>query len=132
MSTADDDRARVSETNSSFYRAFESGDMDALRAIWEQSDRVACTHPGAPTVLGWDAVGASWELLLEAPVRPQFILTEEVVQVVGDVAWVTVVENMLVEGGSGAATAVNWFVRNGERWQMVGHHGASITRPVIG
>jgi len=126
--TADD----VAAANLAFYTAFEEGDMDAMRRLWAHTDRVICTHPGSPALRGWTAVERSWELLLGSAGRPNFILTDVEIDVVGDAAWVTLVENMVVTNGSGAGTAVNWFVRTAGTWHLVGHHGAPITRPVIG
>jgi ketosteroid isomerase-like protein len=127
-----DDHDAVAAANEAFYAAFETGDMDAMRAIWMHTDRAVCTHPGSPMLRGWTAVERSWMLLLGAPLRPTFILTDVEIDVVGDSAHVTLVENMVVPNGSGVGTAVNWFVRDDARWLMVGHHGAPITREAIG
>lgn len=127
------DCQQVSASNAAFYHAFETADMAAMESAWEHSDRVSCTHPGTPILRGWPAVEQSWRLLLSSPSGcPQFILTEEAVDVVGDVAWVTLVENMIIGDRSAAATAVNWFVRADDEWHLVGHHGAPIERPTIG
>jgi hypothetical protein len=61
------------------------------------------------------------------------------VDVVGDTAWVTLDENILQAAGvteddddgdvplSGArVAATNVFVRDGDRWQMVVHHGSPV------
>ena len=55
----------------------------------------------------------------------QFILTNESVAVEGDVAWVTVDENLIGETISGTVAALNMFVFDGQRWRMVVHHGAA-------
>lgn len=123
----------MAAANAAFYAAFEAADADAMAGVWERSGRATCTHPGTPTAVGWDAVERSWQLILGSGAVPQFIVTEEHIEVVGDVGWVTAVENMIVGGSSGAGSVVNWFVRSDDdRWLMVGHHGASITRPPIG
>ncbi|MFN3218235.1 MAG: nuclear transport factor 2 family protein [Acidimicrobiales bacterium] len=127
-----DDHRAVVAANEAFYGAFEAGDMDAMRSVWTHTDRAVCTHPGSPMLRGWTAVERSWQLLLGAPLRPTFILTDVEVDVVGDAAFVTLVENMVVPNGSGVGTAINWFVRDDDRWLMVGHVGAPITREVIG
>ena len=127
-----DDVAAVGAANAAFYAAFEAGDPDAMAAVWDHSPRVACTHPGAPTVFGWAAVERSWRAILGVDV-PQFIITEARTEVVGDVAWVAAVENMIVGESSGAVSAINWFLRDDAgAWVMVGHHGAPITRPPLG
>lgn len=97
-----------------------------MEAVWEASDRVVCTHPGWPTLRGWDEVRSSWAALMSGPQRLQFILTDTSVQVLGDTAWVTLEENLLQGGSGGTVAAVNWFVRHGERWRMVGHHGSVV------
>ena len=125
------DVAAVAAANAAFYRAFESGELAAMDEVWEHSDRVSCTHPGMPAVSGWTAVRHSWAAILAGGGVPQFIVTEEHVQVVGDVGWVVAVENMILPGGSGAGSVVNWFVRGAEGWLMIGHHGAPISRPPI-
>ncbi|MEC8068528.1 MAG: nuclear transport factor 2 family protein, partial [Actinomycetota bacterium] len=38
----------VLAANAAFYDAHESRDLAAMQAVWEHSDRVACTHPGWP------------------------------------------------------------------------------------
>ena len=126
------DRGAIRAVNDAFYGAFEAGDMDAMRSVWSHTDRAVCTHPVSPMLRGWTAVERSWALLLGAPLRPTFILTDVEIDVVGDAGVVTLVENMVVPNGSGVGTAVNWFVRNGDRWLMTGHHGAPITREIIG
>lgn len=118
----------VLAVNDAFYRAFETGDMEAMAGLWERSSRAVCVHPGSPAITGWADVERSWALLLAAPARPQFIVTEAIASVVGDAAWVTLTENIIVGGGSGAGTAVNVFARTDGVWRMVVHHGAPISR----
>ena len=125
------DVAAVAAANAAFYRAFESGALAQMDAVWEHSDRVSCTHPGMPAVHGWPAVRAGWQAILAGGGVPQFIITEERVTVAGDAAWVVGVENMLLPGVSGAGSVINLFVRGDHGWLMVGHHGAPITRPAV-
>ncbi len=98
--------------------------------LWERSDRAICTHPGWPTLRGWARISASWFTLFQGPQHLQFVLTEERVEVEGEVAWVTVDENLLGDRASGATvSAVNVFVRSrGDgRWRMVCHHGSVVS-----
>ncbi|MGI9622194.1 MAG: nuclear transport factor 2 family protein [Acidimicrobiales bacterium] len=131
MNDTGGDLAAVQAANSAFYRVFESGRLEDMAAVWERSDRVVCTHPGMPTLRGWASIEPSWDAILSSGQVPQFIITEAEVQVVGDVGWVTAVENMLLDGGSAVGSAVNWFVRGDDGWKMIGHHGAPITRPAF-
>lgn len=125
------DEAAVSEVVRRYYEAFEQRDLDAMSEVWEHSDRVVCTHPGWRTLHGWGAVGASWFAIFGGPQRMQVILTNERIEVVGDVAWVTVDENLLDVEGSGTVAALNVLVRTDGRWRFVAHHGSPVA-PQVG
>lgn len=120
------DEAAVRAVNQAFYAAFEARDLDAMSDVWEHADRVTCTHPGWRTLRGWGAVSGSWFALFGGPSPLQFILTDEVVTVAGDAAWVTVDENLLSADGGGTVAALNLFVRADGRWRLVAHHGSAV------
>ncbi|MGD9704081.1 MAG: nuclear transport factor 2 family protein [Acidimicrobiia bacterium] len=118
----------VLAANDAFYEAFEAGTMAAMAELWEHSDEVICTHPGIPTLRGWDEVRLSWEQLLRQDGGLQFIVTDERVVVYGAVGWVTCTENIIgPDGASGTVSAINLFVRSTDgEWLMVGHHGGGV------
>jgi ketosteroid isomerase-like protein len=122
------DAAAVQAAHRAFYDAFEARDLDAMSSLWEHSDRVVCTHPGWRTLRGWGAVSGSWFALFDGPDALQFILTDEVVALDGDTAWVTVDENLITMGTTVAA--LNLFRRHrgpeGDRWLLVAHHGSPV------
>ena len=121
------------EVNRAFYAAFEARDMDAMSDVWEHSDRTLCTHPGWSTLRGWGAISGSWFALFQGPQQLQFVLTQEQVDVEGDMAWVAVDENLLGDQGGGATVAaLNLFTRSQRDggWRMVAHHGSPVSRSV--
>ena len=126
-----DDEAAVAAANAAFYAAFEARDLDGMSAVWEHSDRVSCVHPGWHVLRGWGAVAGSWFALFGGPQHLQFILTDEVVSVDGDTAWVTVDENLL-DGDTvgGTVTAINLFARDvvSGAWKLVAHHGSPVAQ----
>jgi ketosteroid isomerase-like protein len=126
MAAVDD----VRRAHQAFYEAFEARDLDAMSDVWEHSDRVSCTHPGWSVLRGWGAVAASWMALFQGPQRLQFILTNEHIEIEGDVAWVTVDENILGEESGGTVTSMNVFVAAGDgsarSWLLVAHHGSAV------
>jgi ketosteroid isomerase-like protein len=128
MTTEDDAAlAVVGAANRAFYAAFEARDLDAMSDLWEHSDRVSCSHPGWGVLRGWGKVAASWMALFQGPQRLQFILTDEQVEVAGDVAWVTVDENLLGEDTGSTITSLNLFVRGDDgAWKLVAHHGSAV------
>jgi ketosteroid isomerase-like protein len=126
---AADELEGVLGANRTFYDAFEARDLDAMSQLWEHSDRATCTHPGWSTLRGWARVAASFFTLFQNGQRLQFILTDVHAHLDGDVAWVSLDENVLdVEGFSTAA--MNLFTRGADgEWHMVAHHASLITAP---
>lgn len=119
--------SEVIDANRRFYRAFEERDEQAMRDLWDHGARVVCTHPGWPMLRGWEAVAESWHAILSGPQIIQFILTDERVDVVGDLAWVTLDENLIDGGASGTVAALNLFARSDDtQWRMIAHHGSSV------
>ena len=123
---AEADVAAVLRANAAFYDAFERRDLDAMSDIWEHTDRVGCVHPGWAALHGWAAVAASWFALFDGPQRLQFIVTDERAEVVGDLALVTCNENLLDTGATQAVAATNVFVRHGDGWRLLHHHGSPV------
>lgn len=119
----------VLAANQAFYDAHERRDLPAMREVWEHSDRTVCIHPGWPILRTWPIIEESWRRILEGPGRNQFILTDEAVAVDGDLAWVTLDENLVGGGGAtGTVAATNLFSRADDGWKLVVHHGS----PVMG
>lgn len=131
----------VRAANSAFYAAFEARDLDAMAEVWERSERASVTHPGWPRLSGWGRVAGSWDAIFRHTPYIQFVLTDERIDVVGDAAWVTVDENILQAAGGADAegdrgsdgalagarvAATNVFVRDGDAWRMVMHHGSPV------
>jgi ketosteroid isomerase-like protein len=137
-----DDEEQVRAANAEYYAAFEVLDLDAMSHIWEHSDRASVTHPGWPTLRGWARVIGSWEAIFANTGYIQFVLTDEVITVVDDVAWVTLDENILQASGSEAGAgmdteelsgahiaATNLYLRGEEGWRMLLHHGSPVSTP---
>ena len=118
----------VLAANQAFYDAHEHRDLDAMRAVWEHSERVVCVHPGWPILRGWPAVEESWRRILEGPGRNQFILTNDSVTLIDDLAFVTLDENLIAGSTAGTIAATNVFVRDDSAWKLIIHHAS----PVVG
>src|SRR5690606_23082275 len=84
----------VLAANQAFYDAHEQRDLAAMGAVWEHDDRTVCVHPGWPILRTWLVIEESWRRIFAGPGRSQFILTNEAVAVDGDLAWVTLEENL--------------------------------------
>ena len=97
-----------------------------MRSVWEHSERVVCVHPGWSILRGWPLVEESWARIFGGPGRNQFIVTNDVVTISGDTAWVTLDENLVDAGGTGTVAATNLFVFRDGRWLLVAHHGSPV------
>lgn len=118
--------AALVAANASFYHAVETGDLDLMDRVWSESDDVSCAHPGRAPIVGAAAVRASWAAIFAGGGNPQIIATEERVIRRGGVGWITITENLISGGHTGAVSAINVFEYDGERWRMVAHHAAPV------
>src|SRR5574340_1084701 len=69
-----------------FYAAFETRSLDAMMAVWADSDSIACVHPLAAPLDGRAAVAAGWRSMFEA--AGQFRIQIELAHEVRDAAQV--------------------------------------------
>ncbi len=138
MSDAEEaaDRAAVLRANEAFYAAFAAMDMDAMSRCWSRSARDACIHPGWDALLGWPSVRESWRAIFAGTGFARFQITDARTQVVGDMAWVTCEENMMMVShgmtSHGRVAATNLFQRTDEGWKLVLHHGSPVSHTVSG
>lgn len=116
----------VLAVNDAFYAAHEGRDLHAMRLVWDHAERVVCVHPGWPILRGWPAVEESWARIFAGSGRTQFILTNQSVDVGGDLAWVTLEENLVDRGETHAIAATNVFSLTVDGWRMVAHHGSPV------
>lgn len=118
--------AAVELANAAFYAAHEARDLEAMATVWEHSPRAICVHPGWPILRGWPAIAESWRRIFEGPGRNQFIITNEEVMIDGDLAWITLDENLVDGTRAGTVAATNVFVRTNTGWLLTLHHGSPV------
>ena len=128
MADDSDLAASALAANRAFYEAFESSSIEAMSRVWEQSERVLCTHPGWETLHGWSPIADSWRAIFNNQTL-QFIITNEHVIVQGDTAVVSNDENLISGGLGGTVAALNVYVAGDDGgWRMIAHHGSSVMR----
>lgn len=136
MTTLRVDLDAVTAANAELYAAIESGDVDRLAALWDDSDDVVCVHPGWPLVRGRSRVLRSWAVIMANTAYLQFFPTDVEATVDGDVAVVTCEHGVLArsdEGDTGfgetaRVVASNVFRRRADGWRLWSHHAS----PVLG
>lgn len=130
MTSGDEEEVRAA--HAAFYAALETGDLDAMAALWVDDDSVLCVHPGTTPVRGVSAVRRSWAMVMATTPYLQFILTDVTVRIRGDVAHVGCVENVLaadhrdpaLRGGHAVATHV--MLRTGGDWRLWVRHASPV------
>ncbi|WP_180128604.1 nuclear transport factor 2 family protein [Rhodoferax sp. BLA1] len=113
------------ETETSFYEALQSGDIERLMACWADEDDVVCIHPGSPRLVGLGAVRAAFEMVLShGAVRIQVESLRKIESMTSAVHSVRERLDILTSEGSVEAFAIatNVYFKTTQGWRMVAHH----------
>ncbi|HVE99682.1 MAG TPA: nuclear transport factor 2 family protein [Mycobacteriales bacterium] len=125
----------VAAANAEFYAAFESADLDRMRAVWAEEDETCCVHPGWDAVRGPSRVMRSWAVIFANTTYIQFFLSDVDITVSGDLAVVSCAENILTAPGEpegdAKVVATNVFRHYPAGWRLVLHHGSPVIRQVV-
>jgi ketosteroid isomerase-like protein len=125
-----DDEPAILRAHKAFYAAFEAMDFDAMGRVWARRPTDTCIHPGWEVLTGWAEIRESWRAIFANTGFMRFEATDVQVDVVSDTGRVTCVENIfsVIDGHTihSRVATTNLFVRTGEGWRMVLHHGSPI------
>jgi len=127
------DEKEVAKANESFYSAFESLNVQQMESVWAKDAEIQCGHPGWRILRGWKPVMESWQRIFENTPQIRFMLTDVSIEVRGELALVTLYENLnsSLEGENVAAMILttNIFRKGPDGWRMIHHHGSSVAQP---
>jgi uncharacterized protein (TIGR02246 family) len=122
------DPEQVVEANLKFYFALESLDIDLMDEVWATDASAICIYPGWTRLAGWENIRASWQQIFKNTAFMRIDVSEVSVEVQGQVAWVTCLENITTSTGEqmrrAQAYATNVFIYEDERWLLVLHHAS--------
>ena len=125
MDTTQSEADAVRAANLAFYRALEADDADALAALVATSVPVVGIEPGQLRTSGRPALLAACAAQASGV---RFELHPQQTTVLGDVAWVTLVEERL--GGNlhddepRRLYRTHLFVREGDDWKLAHRHAS--------
>ena len=123
---AETEEEKVLAANLAFYEALRSLDIARMEAVWLQEYWVRCLHPGWELLLGWEEVQRSWAAIFHSTSQILISISRPVVQIVGDTAWVSCLEDVTTAQEDDISAALiettNLFVRHRGRWLMVHRH----------
>ena len=102
------------------------GDAAPLADIWSHSASVTAMHPIGGRNVGWDAVRASFEQVAELASDGKVELKDQLIRVVGDVAFEAGVEfGQLKLAGHPVSIehrVTNIYQREAGAWKIIHHH----------
>lgn len=126
----------VRKASKQFYAGLNrmlNGNADPLQDIWSHSAAVTAMHPIGDRQIGWDAVRASFEQVAQLASGGKVELKEQLIHVVGDVAYEAGVERGEVKLAGHPVTidhrVTNIYRRESGGWKMIHHH--TDTSPAI-
>lgn len=111
-----------------FYRAIEGIDLDAMMAVWENSEVIVCIHPMGPRLQGVRQVRESWRRIFSSETRLRFRIDGVHTLCQANLAFHTVYEYITVLGAAEQPAqpviATNVYRRQQQGWHMVAHHAS--------
>lgn len=127
--------ATPQEAEEAFYRAFAHADLDAMMAVWNDTDAVECIHPRGERLRGLAAVGESWRQIFAAAPRVRIGIEEQSYTQSANLAVHVVTEVIDVadpDAQTARVIATNVFQLTHGGWRLILHHGspATVTQPL--
>ncbi len=118
--------ATPEEAESAFYHALERADLDAMMAVWEDSEAVVCIHPMGPRLQGAVQIRDAWRRIFSSGSRLRFQVGGIRSLIQADLAIRLVYEHITVldteEQPAQPIVATNIYRRTGSGWRMLLHH----------
>ena len=116
--------------NNRFYEAFNKRDIEAMKGVWGNDEKVTCVHPGWPPLKGLDPILNSWAGIFENSGNMEIRISDVQALTSGDLAWVSCTEKLFTIAESGVLAsqvfATNLFHIEGDSWKMVMHHASPL------
>ena len=119
----------VRKASKQFYAGLNrvvNGDAGLLADSWSHSASVTTMHPIGGREVGWDAVRGSFEQVAEISSEGKIELKDQLIRVVGDVAYEVGIEHGQLKLAGHQANiehrVTNIYERVAEGWKIVHHH----------
>ncbi|CAN5416686.1 nuclear transport factor 2 family protein [soil metagenome] len=116
----------VEDTEAAFYDALGRADVEALMALWAEEEDIICIHPGAPRLLGYASIRASWEAIFEhgaIVIRPiQLHAMQNPMMAVHNV--IEEIRQVDRDQEEMHVLATNIYVKTAQGWRIVAHHAS--------
>ena len=121
---------KAQSANEQFYKAFNKRDIEAMKRVWENDERITCVHPGWSPLNGFEPILNSWAGIFENSGNMEIRISDVRVLASEDLAWVSCTEKLFTIAESGVLAsqvfATNLFHLEGDAWKMVMHHASPV------
>lgn len=121
---------KAQSANERFYEAFNKRDIEAMKRVWENDERITCVHPGWSPLNGFEPILNSWAGIFENSGNMEIRISDVRVLASEDLAWVSCTEKLFTIAESGVLAsqvfATNLFHLEGDVWKMVMHHASPV------
>ena len=119
----------VRKASNQFYAALNkmtNGDVQSLKEIWSHNSAVTTMHPIGGRQVGWNEVWETWEQTGQVASEGHVELQDQIIRVVGDLAYEIGVEDagFKIAGhqANGQVRVTNIYQKEGGAWKIVHHH----------
>lgn len=126
----------IQAANQAYYDALSARDLAAMASVWDQSAEATNIAPPIRPVahVGWPAIRGNYEQFWGSLSSLTVTMSDPIITVRGDVAWVHGIEQTrrialdgAASGGSNYGTSI--FIRRDGRWWMMFHQATVIPAP---
>jgi len=128
----------IEDSNSRFYKAFESLSIEEMDVAWKHSDDTICIHPGWEMFTSWTAIRESWVRIFENTKMIKFFISNIKIKAFENIAIVICLENIdsVIEDENSirmGVIATNIFEKqnvnnnkSNNEWLLIHHHGSAV------
>jgi hypothetical protein len=130
----------IEDSNSRFYKAFESLSIEKMDAAWKHSDDTICIHPGWEMFTSWTAIRESWVRIFENTKMIKFFISNIKIKAFENIVIVVCLENIdsVIEDENEnsirmGVIATNIFEKqnvnnnkSNNKWLLIHHHGSVV------
>jgi ketosteroid isomerase-like protein len=119
------------DAEDAYYDAIDEQDLEALMAVWENSQEVLCLLPMMPAQSGKDGIRKLWEPLMQGD-NSLDIQTRHLTWIETSDLAIHLIEELVRnpgQAGPQAVYATNIFRRSGEGWRLLMHQNSPTPPP---
>jgi len=130
--------ATPEDAENAFYEAIQTGQLDALMAVWADDEEVVCVHPNGQRMVGHAAIRESWRAILGSGRRLHIGIGRSVRWTSMLMSVHSVIEQITIdndppnepahggEGGTLTLAGTNVLLRGANGWRLLSHHSSAI------